>query len=115
MDTAPTGAVWGLGGGILGSFLERPLELSNIKICSKTSRTAPQGPRFHLTRYEFWLGAYVESQPGRCPGWAWGGGLDPPKTKLVSNTSHTAPQGPIINLVRYEFWLGAYVEFQPVG
>jgi len=40
---------------------------------SNSSHTAPQGPRIHLTRYKFWLGAYVKTQPGRCPGWAWGG------------------------------------------
>jgi hypothetical protein len=46
------------------------------------------------------VGANVEFQPGRCRGWARGGGLDPSKTKLVSNTLHTAPQGPRIHLTR---------------
>ena len=35
--------------------------------------TAPQGPRIYMTRYKFWLGAYVEFQPVGWPGWAWGG------------------------------------------
>jgi len=51
-----------------------------------------KGPRFHLPRQRFWLKAYVESQPRRCPGWAWGGGLDPPDTKPVSQRfTHCTP------------------------
>ena len=43
------------------------------KICSILPHTATQGPRIHLVRYEFWLGAYVKFQPVGWPGWAWGG------------------------------------------
>ena len=67
----------------LGAWLRNFGQLPNIKFCSKTLHTVPQSPRIHLVRLSFWLGAYVESQPGRCHGWAWGGGLDPPKTKNV--------------------------------
>ena len=63
--------VRGPGWGILGSFLELP----NIKFCSKTS----PGSQNLSGAVKFLLGAYVESQPRRCPGWAWGGGLTPPK------------------------------------
>jgi len=71
-----------------GSFLGLP----NINSCSETAHTALQVPIINLPRYRFRLGAYVGSKPGRCPGWAWGGGLGPQKIKLVYNTSHTTPQ-----------------------
>ena len=69
MDTAPAG-------GGPGAQLRNPgcfLQLPNTKCCLKTLHTAPQGPQSFLARYELLLGAYVEIQPGRCPGWAWGG------------------------------------------
>ena len=97
--------------GILDSFLELP----NIEHVSKPLHTAPQCPRIHLTRWSLWLGAYVESQPGRCPGWAWGGGLDPPKIERCSISSHTAPKGPKIHLVWYEFWLNSFGQVSACG
>jgi hypothetical protein len=46
--------------------LGRRLGPPKTKICSTSSHTAPQGPRYHLMQYEFCLGAFAEFQP-------WGG------------------------------------------
>jgi hypothetical protein len=60
-------------GGALGGPGEEVWTPKKSKICSTSSHTAPQGPRIYMTRYKFWLGAYVEFQPVGWPGWAWGG------------------------------------------
>ena len=98
----------------MGAWLRNPGQLPRASN-HKYLHTATQGPRVYLVRKSLWLEAYVVSQPGRCPGWARGGGLDSPKTRRVSKTLLAAPQGPQTSVVRYKFWLGAYFEFQSMG
>jgi len=84
---------------------------TSLKLCSYIP-----GPTNFLPRYRFWLGSFVNSQPYlRCRGWAWGGGLDPPKTTCCSTSSHTTPQGPQTFLVPSKVFIGSYVDLQPCG
>ena len=55
-------------GGDLGGPGEEGWTPQIKKLVSNTSHTEPQGPRIHLVRYEFLLGAYVEFQLVGWPG-----------------------------------------------
>ena len=97
MDTAPAGSGPNAWLRILGSFLELP----NIKTCSKTLHTLPQGPQTILVRYKVRFEAYVKSQPGRCPGWAWGGLCEVWCEQCCDPTVYGTVDG---NTVRYRYY-----------
>jgi hypothetical protein len=59
LSLSPEGAMDGLG--------EEVWTPQNQNVAT-SSHTAPQGPRFPLVRYKFWLGAHVEFQPVGWPG-----------------------------------------------
>jgi hypothetical protein len=81
---------------------------------SKTHNTS--GPTKLSAPAKVLIRIIVEFQPGKSPGWAWGGGVDSPKLKCCSKALHTASPGPpnfsgtIESLVRsLEFEPGKWV------